>query len=121
MSVTAMKAGALDFFPKPFRDQDMIDAVTEALARDGQRLTSEHALAALRSTYELLTPREKEVMALVVSGLMNKQIAAQMNLSEITVKIHRGQLMKKMAARSVPDLVRKAEALGVKPYRATAP
>ena len=121
MSVTAMKAGALDFFPKPFRDQDMLDAVTAALARDGQRLASEHALAALRSTYELLTPREKEVMAFVVSGLMNKQIAAQMNLSEITVKIHRGQLMKKMAARSVPDLVRKAEALGVEPYRASAP
>lgn len=121
MSVRAMKAGALDFFPKPFRDQDMLDAVTAALARDGERLANEHALAGLRSTYASLTPREKEVMAFVVSGLINKQIAAQMNLSEITVKIHRGQLMKKMAARSLPDLVRKAEALGVVPYRVKAP
>ncbi|CAB3809147.1 Response regulator protein TmoT [Paraburkholderia ultramafica] len=121
MSVRAMKAGAVDFFPKPFRDQDMLDAVAEALARDGQRLASEHQLAALRSVYGSLTSREKEVMAFVVAGLMNKQIAAQMNLSEITVKIHRGQVMKKMEARSVPDLVRKAEALGAQTYRTEAP
>jgi FixJ family two-component response regulator len=121
MSVKAMKAGAFDFFPKPFRDQDMLDAVTEALRRDGQRLASERALADLRSTYESLTHREKEVMALVVSGLMNKQIAGQMSLSEITVKMHRGQVMKKMAARSLPDLVRKAESLGVELPHTKAP
>lgn len=117
MSVKAMRAGALNFFPKPFRDQDMLDAVTEALARDAERVASERSLATLRTAYDLLTPREREVMEFVISGLMNKQIAAQMNLSEITVKIHRGQVMKKMAARSVPDLVRKAEALGVEPHR----
>lgn len=117
MSVKAMRAGALNFFPKPFRDQDMLDAVTEALARDGERIAAERSIASLRVAYESLTPREREVMEFVIAGLMNKQIAAQMNLSEITVKIHRGQVMKKMAARSVPDLVRKAEALGVEPHR----
>ncbi|HTI19137.1 MAG TPA: response regulator [Trinickia sp.] len=121
MSVKAMRAGALNFFPKPFRDQDMLDAVTEALARDAERCAAERSLAELRSAYDALTPREREVMEFVISGLMNKQIAAQMNLSEITVKIHRGQVMKKMAARSVPDLVRKAEALGVEPHRTRAP
>ena len=121
MSVKAMKAGALNFFPKPFRDQDMLDAVTDALARDGKRLAAERSLAALRTAYDSLTPREREVMEFVISGLMNKQIAAHMNLSEITVKIHRGQVMKKMAARSVPDLVRKAEALGVEPHGTRAP
>jgi FixJ family two-component response regulator len=120
MSVKAMRAGALNFFPKPFRDQDMLDAVTEALARDGERLAAERSLEALRTAYHSLTPREREVLEFVISGLMNKQIAAQMNLSEITVKIHRGQVMKKMEARSVPDLVRKAEALGVVPHRARA-
>lgn len=117
MSVKAMKAGALNFFPKPFRDQDLLDAVNEALTRDDERLAAERSLASLSSAYESLTPREREVMAFVVSGLLNKQIAARMNLSEITVKIHRGQLMKKMTARSVPDLVRKAQALGVEPQR----
>jgi FixJ family two-component response regulator len=116
MSVKAMKAGALDFFPKPFRDQDMLDAVAHALTRDGERLAAEQSVAALRSSYDSLTPREREVMGFVVAGLMNKQIAAEMNLSEVTVKIHRGQAMKKMAARSVADLVRKAEFLGVKPH-----
>jgi FixJ family two-component response regulator len=117
MSVKAMRAGALNFFPKPFRDQDMLDAVTEAIARDSERLAAERSLEALRAAYESLTPREREVMAFVVTGLMNKQIAARMNLSEITVKIHRGQVMKKMGARSVPDLVRKAEALSAEPQR----
>jgi FixJ family two-component response regulator len=117
MSVKAMKAGALNFFPKPFREQDLLDAVNDALARDNERLAAERALASLGAAYESLTPREREVMAFVIAGLMNKQIAARMNLSEITVKIHRGQMMKKMAARSLPDLVRKAQALGVEPQR----
>jgi len=113
MSVKAMKAGALDFFTKPFRDQDMLDAVAHALAQDAKRIDAELAVASVRSCYETLTPREQQVMEHVVVGLMNKQIAAEMKLSEITVKIHRGQVMKKMAARSVADLVRKAEAIGV--------
>lgn len=117
MSVKAMKAGALNFFPKPFRDQDLLDAVNDALARDGERLAGERSLASLSSAYESLTPREREVMSFVIGGLMNKQIAARMNLSEITVKIHRGQMMRKMAARSLPDLVRKAQALGMEPQR----
>ncbi|MCX4155033.1 MULTISPECIES: response regulator transcription factor [Paraburkholderia] len=117
MSVKAMKAGAVDFFPKPFRDQDMLDAVDQALKRDSERLEGEQSTAALRTAYQSLTPREKEVMAFVVKGLMNKQIASEMHLSEITVKIHRGQAMKKMSARSVADLVRKAEALNIQPLR----
>jgi FixJ family two-component response regulator len=113
MTVQAMKAGAVDFLAKPFRDQDMLDAVANALARDAERLTSEQTMAALRGAYDSLTPREREVMGFVVAGLMNKQIAGEMNLSEITVKIHRGHVMRKMAARSVADLVRKSESLGV--------
>jgi FixJ family two-component response regulator len=115
MSVRAMKAGAVDFLTKPFRDQDMLDAVTRALARDNERLAHEQSKADVTRSYASLTPREKEVMGHVVAGLMNKQIAAEMNLSEITVKIHRGQLTKKMGSRSVADLVRKAEALGIRP------
>lgn len=117
MSVKAMKAGAVDFFPKPFHDQDMLDAVADALARDDERLATEHAATELRATYDLLTLRERQVMAFVVTGLMNKQIAAEMNLSEITVKVHRAQAMKKMNTRTLADLVRKAEALGIKPQR----
>lgn len=113
MCAKAMKAGALDFFPKPFRDQDMLDAVTQALARDSQRLATEESIASLRTSYTSLTGREQQAMALVTAGLMNKQIAAEMHLSEITVKVYRGQLMKKMMARSVADLVRKAEALRI--------
>ncbi|ACD16803.1 response regulator transcription factor [Paraburkholderia phytofirmans] len=116
MTVKAMKAGAVDFIPKPFRNQDLIDAVDQALKRDRERLDVEQANGALRAAYESLTPREKEVMGFVVMGLMNKQIASEMHLSEITVKIHRGQAMKKMAARSVADLVRKAEALKNEPH-----
>jgi FixJ family two-component response regulator len=116
MGVKAMKAGALDFFAKPFKDQDMLDAVAHALARDSERLAAETALAGLRALYESLSPREKEVMAFVLSGLLNKQIASEMNLSEITVKVHRGQVMRKMKARSMPDLVRKAESLGIEPH-----
>jgi FixJ family two-component response regulator len=113
MTVKAMKAGAVDFLAKPFRDQDMLDAVTNALARDDERLAAEQMISALRVAYDSLTVREREVMGFVVAGLMNKQIASEMNLSEITVKIHRGQLMKKMAARSLADLVRKSESLRV--------
>ncbi|MBN3759332.1 response regulator transcription factor [Burkholderia sp. Ac-20365] len=113
MTVKAMKAGALDFFAKPFRDQDMLDAIAHALKRDAERRESEHALATLRDSYESLTQREREVMKFVVAGMLNKQIAYELNLSEITVKIHRGQVMKKMGSRSLPDLVRKAEALGI--------
>jgi FixJ family two-component response regulator len=116
MSVKAMKAGALDFFAKPFRDQDMLDAVSQALLRDTQRLAAERSIGALRACYDSLTPREREIIQFVVAGLLNKQIASEMNLSEITVKAHRGQAMKKMAARSVADLVRKAEALGIEPH-----
>ncbi|MCO4865790.1 response regulator transcription factor [Cupriavidus sp. WGlv3] len=115
MTVKAMKAGAIDFLAKPFRDQDMLDAVANALARDGERLAAEQSSAALRTAYASLTPREREVMVFVIAGLMNKQIAGELNLSEITVKIHRGQVMKKMAARSVAELVRMSQALGVQP------
>lgn len=113
MTVKAMKAGAVDFLPKPFRDQDMLDAVTNALARDDQRLAAEQSISAVRVAYESLTSREREVMGFVVAGLMNKQIAFEVNLSEISVKKHRGLVMKKMAARSVAELVRKSESLGV--------
>lgn len=115
MTVKAMKAGAVDFLAKPFRDQDMLDAVANGLARDGQRLATEQSTAALRAAYDSLTPREREVMGFVVSGWMNKQIAFELNLSEVTVKIHRGQVMRKMAARTVADLVRNSGSLGVKP------
>lgn len=116
MSVKAMKGGAADFFAKPFRDQDMIDAITQALTKDRARRATESNCSSLRLLYESLSTREKEVMAYVLGGLLNKQIAAQMGLSEITVKVHRGQLMRKMLARSVPDLVRKAEMLGVRAF-----
>jgi len=114
MSVRAMKAGAVDFLAKPFRDQDLLDAVTTAIQRDQKRRELENAVADLRTHFSSLTPREREIMALVASGLMSKQIAAQIGLSEITVKVHRSHLMKKMGARSVADLVRMAEALELK-------
>jgi FixJ family two-component response regulator len=113
MSVRAMKAGAVDFLTKPFRDQDMLDAVTRALELDRTRREGEVAAVGLRARLELLTPRQKEVLALVTSGLMNKQIAGMLNVSEITVKIHRGQVMKKMEARSLAELVKMAETLGI--------
>jgi FixJ family two-component response regulator len=115
MCVRAMKAGALDFIPKPFRDQDMLDAVSGALKRDVERLATEQSLTEVRASYNSLTPRERDVLGFVVAGLMNKQIASEMDLSENTVKIHRGQVMKKMRARSVADLVRMAEAIQVAP------
>lgn len=117
MSVKAMKAGAVDFLAKPFRDQDMLDAVASALARDRARLAAEHSGAVLCRAYQTLTAREREVLGFVIAGLMNKQIAGQLNLSEVTVKVHRGQVMRKMAARSVADLVRIAEALGIEPVQ----
>jgi FixJ family two-component response regulator len=113
MSVRAMKAGAVDFLTKPFRDQDMLDAVTRALERDRLRREDQKAVTVLRELFETLTPREREVLARVTAGLMNKQIAGELNVSEITVKIHRGHVMKKMGARSLADLVRMAEALGI--------
>jgi FixJ family two-component response regulator len=112
MSVKAMKAGAVDFLPKPFRDQDMLDAVIRALDQDRKRRDGERAVSRLRQLQESLTRREREVMALVVSGLMNKQIAHRLQVTEITVKIHRGNMMRKMEARSLADLVRMAELLG---------
>lgn len=111
MSVRAMKAGAIDFLAKPFRDQDIIDAVETALERDRKRLAAEGRVDAAALRHATLTPREKEVMALVVTGLMNKQIAAQLELSEITVKLHRGSMMRKMGVRTVADLVRTFEAI----------
>jgi FixJ family two-component response regulator len=114
MSVKAMKAGAIDFLPKPFRDQDMLDAVMRAFDQDRKRRSEEKAVSQLRHLFETLTRREREVLTLVISGLMNKQIAYRLEVSEITVKIHRGQVMKKMEARSLADLVRMAEMLGIK-------
>ncbi len=113
MSVQAMKAGAVDFLSKPFRDQDMLDAVTAALARDAQRRTDAATKESLRAQYETLTAREREVMGYVTAGLMNKQVAGLIGISEITIKIHRGNVMRKMGVKSLADLVRKAEALGV--------
>ncbi|MGE0045751.1 MAG: response regulator transcription factor [Hyphomonadaceae bacterium] len=115
MSVRAMKAGAIDFLAKPFRDQEMLDAVSAALARDAARRAETGKLDALRSAYAALSPRERQVMALVAAGKMNKQVAGDLNLSEITVKIHRGAAMRKMGARTLADLVRMAEALGLRP------
>jgi len=114
MTVQAMKAGAIDFLTKPFRDQAMLDAVARALERDRVRREGEKRASDLRAHFEALTPREREVMGLVTAGLMNKQVAGELGLSEITVKIHRGHIMRKMGARSLADLVRMAEALGVR-------
>jgi len=113
MSVRAMKAGARDFLEKPFREQDMIDAVITALESDERRLAVDQSLDALRLCWDALTPREREVLGHVAAGRMNKQIAGEMGIAEITAKIHRGQAMRKMRSRSVAELVRKMQALGM--------
>ena len=111
MSVQAIKGGAIEFLTKPFRDQELLDAIQLGLARDRAWLEEAKAMAALRSRFETLTPREREVMALVVTGRLNKQIAYDIGISEITVKVHRGQVMRKMNAASLPDLSRMADKL----------
>jgi FixJ family two-component response regulator len=111
MSVRAMKAGAVDFLTKPFREQEMLDAVANAIERDRNRRESEKTIFEQRRLFETLTSREREIMSRVTAGLLNKQIAAELGLSEITVKIHRGRVMKKMGVRSLADLVRAAEIL----------
>ena len=113
MSVGAMKAGAVDFLTKPFREQDILDAVTRALDRDRKRRQAEWRLADLRSRLGTLTHREREVMAFVTAGFMNKQIADRLDIAEVTIKAHRGQVMRKMGARSLADLVKIAEALEI--------
>jgi FixJ family two-component response regulator len=118
MSVKAMKAGAIDFLTKPFRDQDILDAVIRALERDQKRRDSEKGVAELRIRFDSLTSREREVIALVVEGLMNKQIAAKLGVTEITVKVHRGHMMRKMQARSVIHLVAMADRLGIRHQKA---
>jgi FixJ family two-component response regulator len=111
MSVRAMKAGAIDFLAKPFRDQDMLDAVAVALRRDSDRRTADSGTALVKDRFATLSPREQQVMMLVTAGKMNKQVAGELGLSEITVKIHRGSAMRKMAARTLADLVRMADSL----------
>jgi FixJ family two-component response regulator len=115
MSVRGMKAGAVDFLVKPFRDQDMLDAVSAAIERDRRVREAATARKALQACYETLSPRERQVMALVTAGRLNKQAAGDLGISEITVKIHRGSAMRKMGARTLADLVRMAEALQIKP------
>ena len=111
MSVQAMKGGAIEFLTKPFRDQELLDAIHQGLARDRAWLEDEKATAGLRTRFDTLSPREREVMALVVTGRLNKQIAADIGISEITVKVHRSQVMRKMKATSLPDLARMADRL----------
>lgn len=113
MTVAAMKAGAEDFLAKPFREQELLDAVTAALEKDGRRRRDMRKLDELRTNYESLTPREAEVMRLAVTGLLNKQIGGELGISEITVKIHRGQAMRKMKARTFAELVLMAQQLGI--------
>ena len=114
MSVRAMKGGAIDFLTKPFRDQDMLDAVVKAIEHDRERREADRVVTDVRTLFETLSTREREVLALVSSGLMNKQVAAELGLAEITVKIHRGHVMKKMGARSLADLLRQADLLGIR-------
>ncbi|MGA2996612.1 response regulator transcription factor [Bradyrhizobium sp.] len=117
MTVRAMKGGAVDFLTKPFREQEMLDAVLAAIERDRKRREADKILGDLQARFEALSSREREILAGVSSGLMNKQIAAKLGLAEITVKIHRGHIMKKMGAKSLADLVKRAEALGISNVR----
>jgi FixJ family two-component response regulator len=114
MSVKAMKAGAVEFLTKPFRDQDLLDAVQVALERAKATRASEKAISELRARFATLTPREQEVMAWVTGGLLNKQVAAEIGVTEITVKVHRGKVTRKMGAKSLADLVKMADILGIR-------
>jgi FixJ family two-component response regulator len=118
MTVHAMKAGAVEFLTKPFREQDLLDAVQIALERDRERRAQDKAVHEVRARFQSLTPREQEVIGFVAAGLMNKQIAAELGVSEITVKVHRGSVMKKMGAKSLADLVRMADVLGIRHIKA---
>jgi FixJ family two-component response regulator len=114
MTVRAMKAGAVEFLPKPFRDQDMLDAVQSGLDQDRKRRKNTSETTKLKASFDSLTAREREILALVTSGLINKQIAAEIGITEITVKVHRANVMRKMGAKSLAQLVRMADALGVR-------
>jgi len=114
MSVKAMKAGAVDFLTKPFRDQEVLDAVTGALDRDLKRRKEEQSNLDIRTRFESLTARERQIMALVTAGLMNKEVAFRIGITEMTVKIHRGHMMRKMGMKSLADLVVIAEDLGIR-------
>jgi FixJ family two-component response regulator len=113
MSVKAMKAGAIEFLTKPVREQDLLDAVRTALDRDRERRKTEERMQELRSRYRALSQREQEVMTMVAAGLMNKQVAGKIGIVEVTVKVHRHNIMKKLGAKSLADLVRMADALGL--------
>ncbi|MCP3475546.1 response regulator transcription factor [Bradyrhizobium sp. CCGUVB1N3] len=113
MTVQAMKSGAVDFLTKPVREQDLLDAVQAAIERDRKRRDLEKTVSDLRSRFESLTPRERDILPLVTSGLLNKQVAGELGLAEITVKIYRGQVMRKMRAKSLADLIKMSEALGI--------
>jgi FixJ family two-component response regulator len=119
MTVRAMKGGAIDFLTKPFRDQDLLDAVVSAIDKDRKRREADKTVANLQALYDTLSSREREVLGFVAAGLMNKQIAAELDLAEITVKIYRGHIMKKMQARSLADLIRMTETLGIRPAKSS--
>jgi FixJ family two-component response regulator len=120
MTVRAMKGGAVDFLTKPFRDQDLLDAVVGAIDKDRKRRESDKTVANLQTLFQTLSSREREVLGFVAAGLMNKQIAAELGLAEITVKIYRGHIMKKMRAKSLADLIRMTEALEIRPSKPAA-